>query len=175
MAKGQSGGRKELNYEKNLNESQHFKEKSLFSSFIFFRLFEITATYMSNVIPLTQLLILESTCFAHQKQGYQSIWPTFITLIHNMTLLHHLSTPHFSSPKALVTEVTDGDCVRVFECIYACLCTYVCANSCVQVGSVSQVVFELIANHGKFACPYVSTRSYTHHLSQYDANLALLS
>lgn len=36
-----------------------------FLQFHFFRLFEITATYMSNLIPLTQLLILESTCLAH--------------------------------------------------------------------------------------------------------------
>lgn len=54
----------------------------------------------------------------------EPIWPTFITLIHNMTLLHHLSTQHFSSPKALVTEVTDGDCVCVFLCMFVCICVW---------------------------------------------------
>lgn len=90
-----------------------------------------------------------------------------------MTLLHHLSGQHFSSPKALVTEVTDGDCVYVFLC--ACTWAYVCVGPCVQAGTMAQVVFELMANRCAFACPYVSTRSYIHHLSQYDANLALLS
>ncbi len=42
-----------------------------------------------------------------------------------MTLLHHLSAQHFSSPKALVTKVTDGDsvCVYVFFMrVYAHMC-----------------------------------------------------
>ena len=90
-----------------------------------------------------------------------------------MTLLHHLSTQHFSSPKALVTAVTDGGCARARVCVF--MRAYVRAGPCVQAGSVAQVVFELMANRCEFACPYVSTRSYIHHLSQYDANLALLS
>lgn len=53
-----------------------------------------------------------------------------------------------------------------------CACTYVCAGPCVLVGRVAQVVFELMANRCDFASPYVSTRSYAHHLSQRDANSA---
>lgn len=44
-----------------------------------------------------------------------------------MTLLHHLSTQHFSSPKALVTEVTDGDCV----CVFMHVCAHMCAEALV--------------------------------------------
>lgn len=75
-----------------------------------------------------------------------------------MTLLHHLSTQHFSSPKALVTEVTDGDCVCARVCcvvLCVCLCAYLCVGPCVQAGSVAQVVFELMANRCEFARPYV--------------------
>lgn len=54
-----------------------------------------------------------------------------------------------------------------------CVCGWV--DPCVQAGSAAQVVFELTANRCAFACPYVSTRSYIHHLSMFDANLALLS
>lgn len=52
-----------------------------------------------------------------------------------------------------------------------------CVEMCerVRAQNVAHVVFELMANHCAFARPYVSTRSYIHHLSQNDANLALLS
>lgn len=100
---------------------------------------------------------------------YQPVWPTFITLNRNVTSLHHLSTQHFLSPKALVNDVTEGNCV------FLCACAYVRVSPCVQAGIVTQVVFELMANRCAFACPYVSTRSYIRHLSQYDANLTLLS
>lgn len=94
--------------------------------------------------------------------------PTFINLIHNMTLLHHLSSQRFSGPEALVSEVTDGGWVCVFM--------HVCVHTvCVRAGRAVQVVFELMADCSKFARPYAWIHSSIHHLSQYNANLALLS
>lgn len=122
--KGKKKGRKDLNYKN--GTSLGASEENQISPISFLRLFKITVTYISHVIPLTRLLMLSWCVFTQKKQRYQPIWPTFITLIHNMTLLHHLSTQRFSSPEALVTAVTDGNFVCVCVCFYAHALAHMC-------------------------------------------------
>lgn len=116
--------REDLNYKN--GTSLGASEENQISPISFLRLFKITVTYISHVIPLTRLLMLSWCVFTQKKQRYQPIWPTFITLIHNMTLLHHLSTQRFSSPEALVTAVTDGNFVCVCVCFYAHALAHMC-------------------------------------------------
>lgn len=149
------------------------QRQSTFLPFQFFSDFFQIVTYASHVFPLIQLQMHQCIYFPQQRQRCQPTRPTFITLIHNMTLLRHLSSQRFSGPEALVSEATDGGWVCVYGRLYVYMCAW--ALVCVRAGRAAQDVFELMADRSKFAHPYVWIRSYIHHLSQYDANLALLS
>lgn len=83
---GREKGRKDLNYKKKWNSSLNFKDGIAFLPFHFLISEDYCHIYISHVIPLTRSLKLSWRVFYTVENGEnRPAWPTFITLIHNMT------------------------------------------------------------------------------------------